>query len=125
MFILVSYQQSGSSQDLSMSRSALRPAYSSQVEDGLFATIDPYDCVCLVIEKRPDGADPEPEGAGSKVEILPYVARIEVDVSIGPLAVFPPGPFHDGGPDKGHLRRHNHHLTEGGFGHIPCKIALF
>src|SRR5208337_600249 len=102
-----------------------RPSHGSQVDDGLFATIKPYDVICLIIEKRPDGADTQAEGAGSQVEILPYVASVEVDVPVGPLAVFPPGPFHDGSPDKGHLRRHHHPLAEGSLGYISSQIASF
>jgi hypothetical protein len=73
-------------------------AHGAHVDDALCFAVYPQQGVHLVVEEGGHLAASEPEPDGRQREILRDVPRVEVDVPVGPLAVFPLRAREDGRP---------------------------
>src|SRR3990172_8204805 len=75
-------------------------AHGAHVDDALCFAVYPQQGVHLVVEEGGHLAASEPEPDSRQRQILRDVPRVEVDVPVGPLAVFPLGAGEDGRPDE-------------------------
>src|SRR4030067_39862 len=75
-------------------------AHDAHVDDALRFAVYPQQVVHLVVEEGGHLAASKPEPDGRQRQILRDVPRVEVDVPVGPLAVFPLRAREDGRPDE-------------------------
>src|SRR3990170_2808141 len=75
-------------------------AHDAHVDDALRFAVYPQQVVHLVVEEGGHLAASKPEPDGRQRQILRDVPRVEVDVPVGPLAVFPLRALEDGRPDE-------------------------
>src|SRR3990170_3891112 len=75
-------------------------AHGAHVDDALRFAVYPQQVVHLVVEEGGHLAASKPEPDGRQRQILRDVPSVEVDVPVGPLAVFPLRAREDGRPDE-------------------------
>src|SRR5208282_2925588 len=101
----------------------LWPPHAREVHGCFLDTIDPDKVINLVIKEGTHGTDAEIGCSPGKIQVLPNMTGIHVNVPVGPLPVFPRAPCHNGCPYERCLSLPDHVLPEGGVGQQHGEIA--